>query len=185
MPPRDLSKFDRNQWLPIGWIVGPQGLKGEMRIYPDTDFPERFEEPGKRWLCLPYQSEPEPVELLKGRYLNKKGLYIIKLAGTNSRDQVEKLKQSTLLVPIHDRPVLAQNEYYLPDLVGLDVSLQGQPGVIGQVISLISAGNDLLEIQLIHSPEKALVPFVKEIVTSINLETRTIEIAPPPGLLPD
>lgn len=184
MPPRDLSKFDRNQWLTIGWIVGPQGLKGEMRIYPDTDFPERFETPGTRWLCQPNHSEPEPVELIQGRYLTKKGLYIIKLTGVNSREQVETLRQSTLLVPINNRPALAQDEYYLPDLVGLDITLQGQPKVIGKVISLISAGNDLLEIQLIHPSETALIPFVKEIVTSVNLETRTIEIAPPPGLLP-
>ncbi|HEY9659223.1 MAG TPA: ribosome maturation factor RimM, partial [Allocoleopsis sp.] len=37
-------------WLEIGKIVGVQGLKGEVRIYPNSDFPERFEQPGKRWL---------------------------------------------------------------------------------------------------------------------------------------
>jgi 16S rRNA processing protein RimM len=181
---RDPEKFDRNQWLPIGWIVGPQGLKGEMRIYPDTDFPERFETPGTRWLCPPGQLNPNPIELLQGRYLANKGLYVVKLAGIDSREQVERFKQSTLLVPITDRPALAQDEYYLPDLVGLDVILQSSQEVIGTVISLVPAGNDLLEIQLNYSSEKALVPFVKAIVLSVNLENRTLAISPPSGLLP-
>lgn len=178
------AKFDRNQWLPIGWIVGPQGLKGEVRIYPDTDFPERFEKPGTRWLCPPEQSTPQPVELLQGRYLTKKGLYIVKLAGIDSRERAEELRQSALLVQATDRPTLAQDEYYLPDLIGLDVILQSSQEVIGKVISLVPAGNDLLEVELNNSSEKALVPFVQAIVLSVNLSNRTIEISPPSGLLP-
>ena len=50
-------------WLEIGKIIAPQGLQGEMRVYPETDFPERFEVPGQRWLLRPGESEPEPVEL--------------------------------------------------------------------------------------------------------------------------
>ncbi|MEO0373957.1 MAG: ribosome maturation factor RimM, partial [Cyanobacteria bacterium P01_A01_bin.17] len=160
----NLAKFDRNQWLPIGWIVGPQGLKGEVRVYPDTDFPERFETPGTRWLCPPEQLTPKPIELLQGRYLTKKGLYIIQLAGIDSREQAESLKQSALLVPATDRPALTEDEYYLPDLIGLDVILQSSQEIIGKVTSLVPAGNDLLEIELNDSSERVLVPFVKAIV---------------------
>ncbi|PSO69461.1 MAG: ribosome maturation factor RimM, partial [Cyanobacteria bacterium QS_1_48_34] len=38
-----------DKWLEIGTIVAPQGLEGELRVYPTTDFPERFEQPGVRW----------------------------------------------------------------------------------------------------------------------------------------
>ena len=37
-------------WLTIGMIVAPQGLKGEVRVNPSTDFPDRFLNPGNRWL---------------------------------------------------------------------------------------------------------------------------------------
>ena len=53
-----------DDWLEIGKIVSPQGLIGELRVYPNTDFPERFEEPGKRWLLRPGETELQPVELL-------------------------------------------------------------------------------------------------------------------------
>ncbi|MGB3200994.1 MAG: ribosome maturation factor RimM, partial [Nodosilinea sp.] len=42
-----------DDWVEIGRIVAPQGVKGEVRVYPSTDFPERFLEPGDRWLKRP------------------------------------------------------------------------------------------------------------------------------------
>ena len=39
-----------DDWLPVGKVVGAQGLKGELRINPASEFPERFTEPGTRWL---------------------------------------------------------------------------------------------------------------------------------------
>lgn len=180
----DQKKLDQSQWLPIGQIVGPQGLKGEVRLYPDSDFSERFERPGTRWLLRSGQTRPTPIELVRGRYLAKKGLYVLKLAGIDSREQAEKLRKATLLVPETDRPPLAEGEYHLLDLVGLQVVLQDSQKVIGTVVSLVPAGNDLLEIQLVDWPETALVPFVKALVPSIDLENGILEIAPPPGLLP-
>ena len=39
-----------DDWLPVGKVVAVQGLKGELRINPASEFPERFTEPGTRWL---------------------------------------------------------------------------------------------------------------------------------------
>ena len=39
-----------DKWMSIGEIVAPQGLKGDIRIKPSSDFPERFTKPGKRWI---------------------------------------------------------------------------------------------------------------------------------------
>ncbi|MCA1993158.1 MAG: ribosome maturation factor RimM, partial [Coleofasciculus sp. S288] len=110
-----------DDWLEIGTIVGPQGLKGELRVYPNSDFPERFEEPGQRWLQRPGETEPHPVELLGGRFVPGKGIYAIKLAGVENRDQAEALRDSRLLVPESDRPQLAEDEYHVIDLLNLEV----------------------------------------------------------------
>ena len=93
-------------WLEIGKIVAAQGLKGELRVYPDTDFPQRFEKPGQRWLLRPGQTEPEAVKLTSGRYLDGKGLYVITLSGVATREQAEALRDARLLVPATDRPPL-------------------------------------------------------------------------------
>jgi len=135
-------------WLEIGKIVAPQGLNGELRVYPDTDFPERFEVAGKRWLLRPNATEPEEVELIKGRFLEGKNLYVIQLAGVKHRDEAEELRGCKILVPENDRPPLGEDEYHLMDLVGLSVFMHDSGEFIGTVVDLIAAGNDLLEVRL-------------------------------------
>jgi 16S rRNA processing protein RimM len=202
-----------NDWLEIGTIVAPQGMHGEVRVYPNSDFPERFEEPGQRWLLRPGETEPQPIELLGGRFIPGKGIYAVELAGVEDRTQAEGLRGSVLMVPESDRPQLAEDEYHILDLIGLEVFHQLTGENIGVVVAVIPAGNDLLEVQL-HAPAKAvaetpsipdaeatpktnkrgkspkapkpetvLIPFVKEIVPVVDLQVGRIEITPPSGLL--
>jgi len=42
--------IEKDQWMCIGKLVAPQGLKGDIRIKPRSDFAERFTKPGKRWI---------------------------------------------------------------------------------------------------------------------------------------
>jgi 16S rRNA processing protein RimM len=172
-------------WLELGTIVAAQGLKGEVRVYPESDFPERFECPGQRWLLHPGRTQPEPIELLQGRYLNNKGLYVVKFAGIDQREQAESLKNCRVLVPESDRPVLAPDEFHLEDLIGLTVVNQQTQAVIGVVIGVAVAGNDLLEVRLNDGTQAlVLIPLVREIVPLIDLQQRRVEIVPLPGLLP-
>jgi 16S rRNA processing protein RimM len=160
-----------DDWIKIGRIVAAQGLKGELRVYPDSDFPERFEVPGDRWLLL-----------VSGRYLSGKGLYVINLAGINSREQAEALRDAYLVVRESDRPQLEEGEFHVADLIGLEVFEQTTQARVGVVTDLFAAGNDLLEVEL-EGGEKVLVPFVEAIVPVVDLQQHRIEITPPPGLL--
>lgn len=188
MPDSDLP-VDLTNWIEIGTVVAPQGLKGEVRVYPNTDFPERFEVPGQRWLLRPQATELEPVQLLKGYLLPGKKLYIVKFAEVCDRNQSEAIRQSKVLVPISDRPHLEPGEFHVMDLIGLAVILQETQVTIGRVVDLISAGNDLLEVELFteagsgEKPAKVLIPFVEAIVPIVDLDRQQIEITPPQGLL--
>jgi 16S rRNA processing protein RimM len=201
-----------DDWLEIGKIVSPQGLKGELRVYPQSDFPERFEQPGKRFLKRPGETEPQPVELLAGRYVSGKGIYVVKLEGVETRDQAEALRESQLLVPISDRPKLGEDEYHVLDLIDLEVFNQLTGEALGVVVNVIPAGNDLLEVKLHKQPEPeppkpevppptrtskirkpkrqtsqkpatVLIPFVKAIAPVVDIQNGRIEITPPVGLL--
>ncbi|MCL1471069.1 ribosome maturation factor RimM [Argonema antarcticum] len=185
--------MNNSEWLEIGEIVSAQGLNGEVRVYPDSDFPERFEKPGKRWLLRSGQTEPQPIELLSGRYIPHKGIYVIKLAGVNDRTQAEALQGGKLMVPESDRPHLEEDEFHVIDLIGLEVFNQLTGESIGIVVDVASAGNDLLIVNPHSSTtnkpgentkeKQILIPFVKAIVPVVNLENGKIEITPPPGLL--
>jgi len=195
------------QWVEIGKIVAPHGIKGQVRVYPESDFPERFVVPGQRWLRRPGEMELRVIHLEAGQYLPGKGLYLVQLAGVGDRHQAEALRGSHLLVPISDRPPLGDEEYHVLDLIGLEVFDQNTQALVGTVIDVLTAGNDLLEVHLTaqdtaaiqvsasHSesrlrgnrpkkpPKTALIPFVKAIVPIVDLEQRRIEITPPPGLI--
>lgn len=198
-----------SDWLEIGKIVAAQGLKGEVRVYPDSDFPERFEQPGQRWLLRPGATEPEPVELRRGRYLSGKNLYVLQFAEVTNRDQAESLRGAALLVPESDRPALEEDEFHVVDLIGLEVYNQYTQTVIGTVVDVIPAGNDLLEVELTPTseaqaaadpsdsiepldedldpetpePKTVLIPFVKAIAPIVDLDAKRIEITPPAGLI--
>ena len=185
-----------DDWLEIGKIVSPQGLTGELRVYPNTDFPERFEEPGKRWLLRPGETELETVELLNGRYIENKNLYVIKLKGVSDRHQAENMRDCRFFVPVSDRPKLAKGEFHVIDLLGLQVFLQSSGEFVGTVVDILPSGHDLLEVKFDpdfvtnneeFKPDKeqknVLIPFVMEIVPVVDLANRRVEITPPPGLL--
>ena len=167
--------------MPVGKLVGAQGLRGELRLNPAGDFPERFTEPGPRWLQAK-GSEPKEVELIEGRQLPGKSLYVVRLKGVSNRASAEALVGCTVLVPAEDRPELADGEFHLLDLVGLEARLAGSDDPIGTVSNLISGGNDLLEIQLV-SGKTVLVPFVEAIVPEVQLEEGWLLLTPPPGRL--
>lgn len=164
-----------SEWIEIGKIVAPQGLKGDLRVYPSSDFPERFTEPGKRWLLSPGQLEPRSIELLRGRYLPNKGLYVIELAGIENREQAERLRNSQLLIEKGDRPQLEEDEFYVPDLIGLTVINQLNGETIGKVINIIFAGNDLLEIEKASKDTPIISELIENKLSQKNNKSRRIK----------
>jgi 16S rRNA processing protein RimM len=168
----------------VGKLVAAQGLKGELRVLPLSDFPERFTQAGQRWLQHRGQP-PQAATLLGGRQLPGKELFVVRLAAVDSRPAAEALVGAELLVRANDRPKLAQGEFHLLDLVGTEVRLLEGQRPIGRVSNLIHAGNDLLEVEQ-DTPtgsRRLLIPFVTAIVPEVHLAEGWIGITPPPGLL--
>jgi 16S rRNA processing protein RimM len=171
-------------WLVIGKIVSPQGLKGEMRILSYSDFPERFENAGKRWIAATEKDEPQEVKMLSGREIaGKKNLFVIRLEGVNDCDRAEALRNYVMLIPASDRPTLGHNEYMIADLVGCNVYHQPTGKLLGEVIGILSAGNDLLEVRNPENNEVELIPFVEAIAPFVDIAQKRIEVTPPKGLI--
>ena len=155
--PCPIRKKFMSEWIEIGKIVAAQGLDGEVRVYPDSDFPERFIEPGKRWILRPNKSEPEPIEFLGGRYIPGKGLYAVEVEGVEDRDGAEALRGCKLFVEKTDRPYLEPDEFYVQDLIGMEVFNQLTGEILGKVSDIIPAGNDLLEVETNLTPPETVV----------------------------
>ncbi len=179
----------QTELLEIGEIVATQGLKGEVRVNPSSDFPERFTKKGWRWLQGKNNENLSKIYLLKGYQIPGRNLYVVKFEGVETCNDAEKLRECKLLVEKKDLPNLSEDEYHVSDLINLEVYHQITGENLGIITNLYVAGNDLLEVKLHKQPEgtkkpiTVLIPFVKAIVPVVNLEQKRIEINPPEGLL--
>ena len=155
MQPEDL--------IEIGTIVAPQGLKGEVRVKTNSDFPERFEQPGVRWLQVQSHQSPIEIELVRGKQLPGKNIFVVKLSDIDDRNQAESLKGAKLLVNKSERPHLEEEEYHVADLIGLEVYDHNTGENIGIICNVFSAGNDILEVKLHKQPQITVEEETKQI----------------------
>lgn len=144
--------IEEEDWLLIGKIVGAHGLNGHVKVFAESDFPERFTKAGDRWLQKP-NGEPVKVRLTSGRFLEGKNQYLVKLEGVDFRDQAEALRQAQLMVPASDRLALDPGEFHVSDLIGLMVVVQPDRSVIGTVKDVFTTGHDMLEVLLTDQGE--------------------------------
>jgi 16S rRNA processing protein RimM len=158
----------------IGRVVGPWGLKGDLKVVSLTDFPERFT-PGR---SLYVEGVPHTVERCRWH----KGRAYVKLCGIDSATAAEALRQRLLEVPEAELKPLKQGEYYQFQIVGLRVrSSEGQ--TLGRVTEIVSTGsNDVFVVQ--GEGGELLIPAVDDVVKAIDLEEGWIEVELVEGLLP-
>ncbi len=173
--------IEEDEWMVIGELISPQGLKGSVRIKPISDFPERFTKPGKRWIQKASEI-PTEINLIEGKPIPGKSIYVLSIEGISNRNSAEQIIGWKLVVPVNSRPSMKDGEFHCLDLIGLEARITPQKTLIGHVTNLIKGGNDLLEIELIEG-KKVLVPFVIEIIPEIKIQEKWLLINPPPGLL--
>ena len=98
-----MAEEPTEELLEVGRIVAAQGLSGELRVNPLSDFPERFTRPGRRWL-RDRQGRVRETRLLSGRQLPGRELFVIRLEGVDDRTAAEAAVGQELLVPAGERP---------------------------------------------------------------------------------
>ena len=176
--------INKNEWLTVGLITSCHGINGQVKVKSLSDFEERFLKPGIRWL----QKENEPpskIELISGFKQPGKETFIVEFQGINTRNHAEQLKKFKILVKTDNLPTLKKGEFHLLELIHLEVKIleNNKLKTIGKVINLENERNNLLVIQLQENQKKVLVPFVSEIVPTVDLNKNYLTINPPKGLL--
>ena len=176
--------IENEDWLVIGVVTSSHGVAGKLNIKSLSDFKERFTKPGKRWIQK-NNEDPIPCKLISGFQKPGKESFIISLEGIKNKNEADNLKKYKLLVKSNDIPKLKDNEFHLNQLLDLDVKLfvEGEIKIIGKVVDLITENNNLLVIRLLQNNKDVLIPFVKEIVTTIDRRNKYLVINPPKGLL--
>jgi 16S rRNA processing protein RimM len=161
----------------LGYIVKPLGLKGEMAVMLDVDFPEDYQDLESIFIEINGSLVPHTVDFLK---INGNKISL-QLEDINSVEKAEKLRTKKLYLPLEELPELEDGEYYLHELVGYQV-IDKEHGQIGEVQVIYNLpAQDLLAVT--HKGVEVMIPMNEAIIKEINHTQKTIYTQLPEGLL--
>jgi len=162
----------------IGKIVNTHGIKGELKILSDTDFPTRRYRPGNSVFI----STPEGfAEFQVKSYRPHQGFDLLTLRGLDDINQVERFRGCEIWSEGQILSDLSPNEFQLSALLGHTLLQGGKP--VGKVTgSRTYPQGDYLE-GTRSDGASVLIPFRDEFIGKIDNSARTIEIIEMEGLL--
>ena len=178
---------DPDRLLLMGRVTKPHGVRGEMKVAPDTDDPQRFDGLDRLFVgATPESARERAVESVRFQYPKGRTVVLLSLDGVDSVEAVEDLRGALLYADTGDLPPLAEGQAFLHDLIGLtavEVDEDGQEiGEIGTVRDLYDGAQVLLAIDRPGAPEM-LLPDVDEFVVRLDLDAGRIYVRPPEGLV--
>jgi 16S rRNA processing protein RimM len=165
-------------FLLVGIMRRPHGVKGEMQMTVQTDFPERIQ-PGVKFLL---GEEHREVQIETVRTMNK-GL-ILKFEEFNNREELSGLQNKRLYVPVDQVPALPDGEYYQHQLLGLEV-ITDEGEKLGKVVEFIDTGANLVFVVHDEESKEILIPDIDEVIINIDLDNKNITVHIIEGLLLD
>jgi 16S rRNA processing protein RimM len=167
----------------VGRIGRPHGVRGLVTVEVRTDDPDLRFVPGATLLTDP--PGRGPLTVVDKRWHS--GTLLLQVAGPDggvfgTREDVDTLRNTRLLVPVADLPELTDpDSYYDHELVGLSARLpDGTP--LGEVTAVRHEGAELLVVRRTDGGE-VLVPFVRAIVPTVDVAAGHLVVDPPEGLL--
>lgn len=162
-------------WI-IGEVVAPFGIRGEMKVRLESDFPERFALLKRVCLCLPQR--PPVLMTVESTRLHKEQV-LMKLAGVATIDDAERWRGALVQIRRAEAVPLPEDNYYNVDLIGMEIcTVEGVS--LGRLEKVLP-----YPAQSLFQTGDILIPAVKEIVREVDMEARRIVVALPDGLLPE
>ncbi len=158
----------------IGQISGAHGVKGEVKIRPLTDYPERFLDMEE--LSLYRNGQLVGTFAVNGmRDTLTHGFFLAALEGVNDMDRAQSLRGCTVEILPSERVPLAEGEYWISDLIGLD-AFDTQGTRLGVVKDIVDSGASQLIVVTDDGGKDHLVPAVPEFLCGADLASRKIEL---------
>ncbi|MBE5868577.1 MAG: 16S rRNA processing protein RimM [Lachnospiraceae bacterium] len=166
------------EFLQVGAITSTHGIRGEVKVFPTTDDAKRF----KRLKDVILNTGKEKITLEIEGVKFFKQFVILKFKGIDNINDVEKYKGKNLYVTRNNAVRLRKDEYFVADLIGLEV--WKEDGLrLGTLTDVLSTGaNDVYEVQM-EDGKKVLLPAIKECILEVDIEGGRMTIHLMDGLL--
>ena len=168
-----------NKELRVGVITKTHGIRGEVKVYPTTDSPDRFHDIPRVKLRL--GKRVRELEIENARFF--KDLVILKFKGIDDINEIEPYKGAELFIDREYGADLAPGEYYIADIIGIRVVTED--GVtLGECRDVMETGaNDVYVIKREDTGEDLLIPAIKECILGVDIEANVMTVHLLPGLL--
>lgn len=164
--------------LEIGQIINTFGIKGEVKVFPLTDDIKRFDDLETVYVKNKKESQLYNIESIKYH----KNFVLIKFKEINTVEQAETLRNSYLEVDRAQAIPLNEGEYFIADLIGLEVySDEGK--LIGKVDDIYNTGANDIYVVKYDLGKQTLLPGIKDVIKNVDLEKGQIIVHLIPGLI--
>lgn len=170
MERRSTSRSTDDEGLVVARILGPHGIRGEVRLDPRTDVPDRLH-PGAVLECDGIG--PLTITTMRGDAASP----IVEFAGYDSRAAAEVLRDRFLRVSREEARRATKGAYLWADLVGL-AARTPDGRALGTVKDLIRAGETDVLIVVDGSGRELLLPMLESVVRSVDVTSGAIVLAP-------
>ena len=164
--------------LRVGVISSTHGVRGEVKVFPTTDDVHRFDD--LKEVILDAGKEQIPLEIEHVKYF--KNMVILKFKGYDNINDIEKYKSRDLLVTRDQAVELGPDEYFISDLIGLNV-ITDEAVSLGTVKDVMETGaNDVYVVEMKNGRE-LLLPVIRDCILDIDLEKKQITVHILDGLM--
>jgi len=165
--------FDHKNDVLIGKIVGVHGIKGDVKVKPESDVFERQVESLEE---IPIYRGTKKENLKIEEIRPYKDIYIIKFKEINDRTSAEERIGSEIWIDKNRQVELDEGEYYFSDLLNCTVvSEDGKK--LGKVSEILEQpASHILEVEK-ENGKKFLIPFIKEFVKEVDLKNKKIVVS--------
>ena len=164
--------------LQVGVITSTHGVRGEVKVFPTTDDPERFKT--LKHVLLDTGREKKPLEIQGVKFF--KQFVILKFKGIDNINDIEMYKGRDLWVPREEAQELDEDEYYIADLLGMKVLLE-DGSEFGTLKNVMETGaNDVYIVDRMDG-EEILLPAIHDCVLDVDVEKNTMTVHLMKGLV--
>ena len=166
------------QFLRVGVISSTHGIRGEVKVYPTTDDPERFLELDE--VILDTGREHKILEIEGVKFF--KNQVILKFKGYDNINDIEKYLKKDLLVDREHAVELGENENFSADLIDMEV-VTDEGKVLGTLTDVIETGAN--DVYAVKTPEgkEILLPAIRDCILDVNVDEKRMTVHVMEGLL--
>ncbi|MCR5717330.1 MAG: ribosome maturation factor RimM [Lachnospiraceae bacterium] len=163
----------------VGAITSTHGVRGEVKVFPTTDDPDKFHKL-KSVRVRTEKGTEQTLEITQVKFF--KNLAILKFKGIDTMDEAQKLYHATLWVDRADAVPLGENEYYRADLMGMQVVTEDGED-FGTLTNIYETGaNDVYEVEMADG-KKVLLPAIHQCILQVDVAQAKMTIHVMDGLL--